>query len=77
MRGGVIGTDVTGFPDLYYLDSCVSGGSGAGTPANEAEMKTQGTYTEGDWDFSSSGEWKIDPAVNDGYPFLRGSPLDS
>lgn len=34
-----------------------------------SEMKTQSTFTS--WDFSSI--WQIDPAINDGYPYLNFS----
>lgn len=37
-----------------------------GTPKTTAEMKTQSTYI--DWDFETI--WGIDPAKNDGYPYL-------
>jgi len=35
-----------------------------------AEMKTQSTFTNFDFT-ANSGVWSIDPAINDGYPFLR------
>lgn len=42
-------------------------------------MKSASTYSESNWDLTGS-IWKIDPAINDGYPFLTwqdegGSPL--
>ena len=33
-------------------------------------MKTKSTFTDTGWDFISI--WNIHPAVNDGYPCLRG-----
>jgi len=43
-----------------------------GTPKTTAEMKTQSTYT--DWDFEAV--WGIDPAKNDGYPYLLWQKLE-
>ncbi len=44
---------------------CGSGGAGRTT----AQLKDQNTFTG--WDFSTI--WTIDPAVNDGYPYLRST----
>lgn len=43
------------------------GNSYCGTGKTTAEMKTESTYT--DWDFNTI--WDIDGSTNDGYPFLR------
>lgn len=52
-----------------------------GTPQTTANMKTLATYTGAGWDIadvsgtpsalSLSRVWGIDPAINDGYPFLQ------
>jgi len=34
-----------------------------------AQMKTQSTFTDADWDFTNT--WGMNAAVNDGYPYLR------
>jgi len=39
------------------------------TPKTTAQMKTQTTYTDAGWDFSTP-IWKIDATTNNGYPFL-------
>ena len=65
----------SGSSDCYYLDSCVSGGNAEGTAATAAQMKSSATYTGDDWNFATI--WRIDAAINDGYPILRGSSLDS
>ena len=38
-----------------------------------AEMKTQSTFV--DWDFENI--WAINPNINNGYPYLRGTPIVS
>ena len=43
-----------------------SGGTGKTT----LEMKTQSTFEDVSWDF---GIWGINPAINDGYPYLFGT----
>ena len=40
------------------------------TPKTTAEMKTQSTFTDAGWDFVSAPIWKIDAAINNGYPSL-------
>lgn len=51
-----------------YYDSETSGQSdtGKGEPKTTAEMKQQATFIG--WDFDTV--WGIDPAINDGYPYL-------
>ena len=44
---------------------------GLGLTTNE--MKTLKTYTDGGWDFENI--WKIEPKVNDGYPYLLNSRI--
>ncbi len=47
--------------------------SGIGLGLTTNEMKTLKTYTDGGWDFENI--WKIDPLVNDGYPYLFNSRI--
>ena len=53
-----------------FWDTEVSGtsSSGGGTGKTSTEMKTQSTFTDAGWDFSTI--WVIDGTTNDGYPFL-------
>ncbi len=56
--------------DSCYYDSQTSGHSdndGHGIPKTTAEMKTQATFAG--WDFDNT--WAIDPAINNGYPYLQ------
>ena len=66
--GRLIGYQFDSKPSLLPYDQETSGQSdtGKGEPRTTAEMKTQSTYT--DWDFEAV--WGIDPAKNDGYPYL-------
>lgn len=57
---------------LDYETSLQKSGSGA-TPRTTAEMKTQATFTDADWDFNTI--WDIDPETNDGYPILRDATV--
>ncbi|AZO95289.1 GLUG motif-containing protein [Halocella sp. SP3-1] len=66
--GGLIGYASGNISSCYY-DTETSGQSdtGKGEPKTTAEMKTQATYI--DWDFQNI--WGINRLVNDGYPFLK------
>jgi hypothetical protein len=74
--GGLIGWQYVGDQARSYWDAELSGvakmcGQGGTNCQNDhglttEQMKTEASY-EG-WDFS--GTWAIDPAVNDGYPYL-------
>ena len=71
--GGIIGYTYI-FPttegyDTCYYDTTLSGmvDTGKGTPKTTAQMKSEATYVG--WDFDTV--WGIDPAINDGYPYLR------
>ena len=44
--------------------------SAGGTSKTTAEMKTQSTYTNASWDFTTTPVWKIDGTNNSGYPYL-------
>ena len=68
LAGGYWGRGGT-FTNSYY-DRETSGfpaDNGKGNARTTAQMKTQGTFTN--WDFNTI--WGIDEAVNDGYPYLR------
>ena len=72
--GGLIGERYGGTITSSFYDQETSGQSdtGKGEPKTTAEMKTQSTYT--DWDFADV--WGIDPAKNDGYPYLLWQKLE-
>ncbi|MCL1947553.1 MAG: T9SS type A sorting domain-containing protein [Chitinivibrionia bacterium] len=65
--GGLVGNNYNEITSGYY-DSETSGQSdeGKGEPKTTAEMKQQSTYSG--WDFANI--WAIDPAKNNGYPYL-------
>ena len=69
---GQLGIEDTTVTSCYY-DSTVSGltdDDGRGVPKTTAEMKSQVTFT--DWDFDTI--WKINPGFNSGYPFISAIP---
>jgi type IX secretion system substrate protein len=45
------------------------------TNKSTSEMKTKSTFTDVGWDFETV--WDIDPAINDGYPYLQGMKVVS
>lgn len=53
-----------------FYDTTVSKltGTAYGTPKSTLAMKMKKTYTDAGWDFENV--WGIDPAINDGYPYL-------
>jgi hypothetical protein len=57
-----------------YWDTETSGQStsAGGFPRNTAQMKTQANFVG--WDFNAI--WAIDPAINDGYPYLLWEELE-
>ena len=65
--GGICGdyaTVINGYaPNLY--------GSEYGTQLTAAQMKNKASFVG----FDFTNVWDIDPAVNDGYPFLRNMPV--
>lgn len=70
--GGLIGLKESNTTvDNSFWDTETSGqaNSDGGTDKTTAEMKTQSTFTN--WDFNDI--WNIDPVENDGYPFLRNT----
>lgn len=48
--------------------------SNGGTGKTTAQMKTKSTFTDAGWDFTTP-IWKIAININNGYPYLLGSPL--
>ncbi|MCL2707407.1 MAG: InlB B-repeat-containing protein [Dehalococcoidia bacterium] len=62
--GGLIGSTSGSAPNYYCLDLY---GSEYGTQLTSAQMKNKASFVGFDFDTV----WDIDPAVNDGYPFLR------
>ncbi len=65
--GGFIGESLGTITSCYY-DSETSGQSDTvkGVPKTTAEMKTQSTFIN--WDFNTM--WRIYPTINNGYPYL-------
>ncbi|MBA7619250.1 hypothetical protein ES703_26587 [subsurface metagenome] len=45
--------------------------SDGGTGKTTAQMKTESTFTDADWDFTTP-IWYINPTINDGYPAFIG-----
>lgn len=68
--GGLAGTSgasvTASYWDTQTSGQATSGGAGA-VGRTTAQMKTQSTYSG--WDFDTI--WAIDPAINDGYPYLQ------
>ncbi|WP_214627078.1 S-layer homology domain-containing protein [Paenibacillus agaridevorans] len=67
---GLVGMGDGSVSNSFY-ESEATGQTSLGTALTTAEMKTQASYT--DWDFD--GIWTIDSVVNNGYPYLRSSEL--
>ena len=67
--GGLVGYRIgqTTITNSYYNSETSGQSDTRGTPKTTAEMKQQATFV--DWDFVNV--WNIDPAFNDGYPYLR------
>jgi hypothetical protein len=67
--GGLVGGN-NGTVSNSFWDTQTSGQStsSGGTGKTTAQMKTKATFTNAGWDFVTI--WGIDPATNDGYPFL-------
>jgi hypothetical protein len=78
-NNGFIGYSPIGVVSANFFDQTTSlqtSGYGA-TAKTTAEMKTTSTFTAAGWDYNI---WNIDPAVNNGYPYLKwqnpsGTPL--
>ena len=78
-KSGFIDYNIGYAANTNYFDSTTAGTSvdnfqgGSGGSANAkstTQMKTQATFSG--WDFVNI--WKIDPNVNNGYPYLRNNP---
>jgi hypothetical protein len=71
-RGGITADNYGAVADSYWdtqtTGCATSSGSAPAFGKTTAEMRTQSTYTG--WDFTT--DWRIHPAVNDGYPQLAG-----
>jgi len=69
---GIVGEGF-GMGDHSYFDKETTGISNSyyyGEPKTTAQMKKQSTYAG--WGFGNY--WEIDPDINDGYPYLIGTP---
>ena len=55
--------------------SVASGSTCSGTGLTTAQMKNAASFTAAGWDFTTV--WAIDPAINNGYPYLRGNGCGS
>ncbi|NOU65544.1 hypothetical protein GC096_16035 [Paenibacillus sp. LMG 31461] len=69
--GGLIGNNSSGTISYSFYDSGTTGQSdtGKGVGRSTTEMKTQSTYADSNWDFTSI--WGISPSRNNGYPYLQ------
>jgi hypothetical protein len=70
--GGLVGDYSDGTINNSFWDTETSGqsSSASGTGKTTAQMKTQSTFTDAGWDFTTP-IWKIDGSINDGYPYLN------
>ena len=68
---GFSGTGISGSSSGNFFDSETSNQSSAtgATAKTTSQMTTQSTFTAASWDFDSV--WAINPAINDGYPYLQ------
>jgi len=69
------GSGNDGIVTASFWDTETSGqaASEGGTGKTTAQMKTQNTFTDADWNFTDI--WAISGAVNDGYPYIQDKPL--
>ena len=69
--GGLVGMNEGGtVSNSYYNgETAFKYDSGKGDRKTTSEMKTESTFTDAGWDFTTI--WNIDGTANDGYPFLR------
>ncbi len=69
--GGLAGRSQGASSSNSFWDTQTSGWttSDEGAGRNTVQMKTQSTFVNAGWDFNNI--WVMDPAVNDGYPYLR------
>ncbi|NGO53481.1 filamentous hemagglutinin N-terminal domain-containing protein [Allomesorhizobium camelthorni] len=69
--GGLVGYNDGGTVTASFYDMQTTGQSdtGKGVGLTTDEMKTASTFINAGWDFTN--DWDIDPAINNGYPYLR------
>ena len=79
--GGVCGEDYSGSINVCFWDTQTSGidTSAGGIGKTTAQMKTQSTFSDADWDFSSGGTWRMSGLNSDfsGYPVLSFQPEEN
>ncbi|TWI62665.1 putative repeat protein (TIGR02543 family) [Desulfobotulus alkaliphilus] len=69
--GGLVGFNFYIVTNSFFdRETTGQSDTGKGTPKTTLEMKTQSTFTDAGWDFTTI--WIMDDPVNSGYPFLRG-----
>jgi len=80
--GGLVGDNVSSTITNCFWDTETSGNatSDGGTGKTTAQMKTESTFTDPGWDFTTP-IWYINATINDGYPafttalkVLKGNP---
>ncbi|MEY2815697.1 MAG: hypothetical protein RJA78_273 [Actinomycetota bacterium] len=62
-----------------FVDSTVAGNSYNGAlfiPTTTANLKLAATYTAKGWTFTGKSPWRINSAINDGYPYLLAPGTD-
>jgi len=71
--GGLIGDESSGTVTNCFWDTETSENdtSDGGTGKTTAEMKTESTFTDAGWDFTTP-IWYIDSSINNGYPAFEG-----
>ena len=71
--GGLIGIQSSSKTDSCFWDMTSSGQtiSAGGTGKDTAEMKTESTFTNAGWNFTTV--WSINSSINDGYPYLASN----
>jgi len=70
--GGLVGLTISGTTSNSFWDTQTSGRatSSGGTGKTTLEMKTQSTFTDAGWNFSTI--WSLSAVYNNGYPNLDG-----
>lgn len=75
--GGLVGqkgNPVSAINSFWDLETSGQATSDVGTSKTTTEMKTQSTFTDASWDFSTP-IWSIDGVTNNGYPNLENNLL--
>lgn len=70
--GGSLGNDGVVISSFWDVDTSGQPTSPGGTGTSTAAMKTESTFTDAGWDFTST--WAIDAGENNGYPYLLNFP---